>query len=420
MESRPWKQSKPKLLLLKLKEHPVLVSACWITLCYYLASYMRIPIVPIYARHLGASTKMIGVINSAFFFTAGLLSFPMGFLSDKFGRKVVACSGVIILSFTCFALYVAPSPLWIMIIYFFFGAGLAAYGPTMMSLVADTAPASHIGRAYGWYTTSLYLGMSVGPAIGSWVAERFGYGTVFISSGAITLCLLPAMYFLLPAKDPLALAHRFQPESKRVKLSQVLNMGLLACWIITFGGCFALGMFVTFIPLHAHDAGISVGNIGIIFFLQGLTNALSRAPFGWLSDRIGNRSWLVIGGMCSSVIALTGFALSRTLPSFLISAIFLGAGMATAFPSVGAIITEVTSPSVRGAAMGGYNAAIYFGIMSASLTMGPVIEKWGYSTAFEISSALILFLTVVFMIMIRHYQKHQMSGKTPAEFSHLI
>jgi predicted MFS family arabinose efflux permease len=81
--------------------------------------------------------------------------------------------------------------------------------------------------------------------------------------------------------------------------------------------------------------------------------------------------------------------------------------MAVAFPSIGAIITEVTSPDVRGIAMGGYNASIYFGIMSASLTMGPVIEKWGYRLAFQTAALLILLLALTFYIMIKHYYRRK-------------
>ena len=391
------------------KNYSLLIIVCLITLGCYVASYMRIPIVPIYAKSLGASIKMVGTINSAFFFTAGLLSFPMGFLSDKFGRKIIACGGLAILSLTCFALYFTTSPLQIMIIYFLFGVGLSTYGPTMMSFVADITPVSHIGRAYGWYTTSLYLGMSIGPALGSWIAERFSYGLVFLSSGVITLLLFAAMFLLLPSRKTaeFSASSVSKSGSRSPKILQTLNSALVACWIVTFGGCFALGMFVTFIPLHAHDAGIALSRIGIIFFMQGLTNALSRAPFGWLSDRLSNRNKLVMAGMAMAIIALSGFALSKSLSHFIINAVLLGAGMAVAFPSIGAIITEVTSPDVRGIAMGGYNASIYFGIMSASLTMGPVIEKWGYRLAFQTAALLILLLALTFYIMIRHYYRRK-------------
>jgi len=390
------------------KNYSLLIIVCLITLGCYVASYMRIPIVPIYAKSLGASIKMVGTINSTFFFTAGLLSFPMGFLSDKFGRKIIASGGLVLLSLTCFALYFTTSPLQIMAIYFLFGIGLSAYGPTMMSFVADIIPASHIGRAYGWYTTSLYLGMSIGPALGSWIAERFSYGPVFFLSGVITLLLFAAMFLLLPGRKTaeVSAVSVSQSGSKSQKIFQTLNSALVACWIITFGGCFALGMFVTFIPLHAHDAGIALSRIGIIFFMQGLTNALSRAPFGWLSDRLSSRSKFIMAGIAMAIIALSGFAISKSLSHFIINAVLLGAGMAVAFPSIGAIITEVTSPDVRGIAMGGYNASIYFGIMSASLTMGPVIEKWGYRLAFQTAAFLIFLLTFIFCIMMRLYS-HQ-------------
>ncbi|MEJ5300770.1 MAG: MFS transporter [Thermodesulforhabdaceae bacterium] len=386
------------------KNYYILIIVCFITLGCYVASYMRIPIVPIYAKNLGASTKMVGMINSAFFFTAGALSFPMGFLSDRFGRKIIACVGLIILSFTCFALYFTTSPLQILVIYFLFGVGLSTYGPTMMSFVADITPSSHIGRAYGWYTTSLYLGMSIGPALGSWTAEKLDYGSVFLISGGLTLLLFVIMFFALPkrktTKTPTNPPH--QP-GKSLKVIQTINSALVACWIITFGGCFALGMFVTFIPLHAHDAGIALSHIGLIFFTQGLTNALSRAPFGWLSDKVTNRNKLVMVGIFAVMIAILGFAFSKSLTNFVLNAFFLGGGMALAFPSIGAIITEVTSSETRGIAMGGYNTAIYFGIMSASLTMGPIIEKWGYRLAFEIAACLTLLLTATFLVMMKRY-----------------
>jgi len=31
------------------------------------------------------------------------------------------------------------------------------------------------------------------------------------------------------------------------------NWPLLACWFVTFGGCVGLGMFVTYVPLHARE-----------------------------------------------------------------------------------------------------------------------------------------------------------------------
>lgn len=382
------------------------ILICFLTFGFYVASYMRIPVVPIYVKLMGASTKMAGAINSTFFLTAGLLSFPMGFLSDRLGRKLVILGGLALVSLTAFALYFATSPIHVMAIYFLFGIGLSAYGPTMMSFVSDITPVSHAGRAYGWYTMSLYIGMSIGPAIGSWSAERFGYGTLFVSSGILTTVLFSIVILVVPGQTRLRpLEQRTSPNISSFKNTRFLNRALIGSWLITWGGCFALGMFVTFIPLYARDSGLSLSNIGSIFLFQGLTNAIARTPFGWLSDRIGNRERLPVIGIFITAMAILGFAVSYELYQFLINATLLGIGMAIAFPSIGAIIADVSSPSMRGTAMGGYNTSIYLGIMSASLAMGPIIEKWGYKIAFSLSSVITLLTTFTFATLMYFYRK---------------
>ncbi|RMG68532.1 MAG: MFS transporter, partial [Bacteroidetes bacterium] len=331
-----------------------LTVACLVTFGFYVASYMRIPIVPLYAKSLGANTPMVGFINSAFFFTAGLLSFPLGLLADRLGRKSMATAGLLLLAATCFALVYTTTPVHIAIVYVFFGIGLATYGPTMMSYVADVAPATHLGRAYGWYTTALYTGMSVGPAVGTWVAGQRSYEEVFLASGILTLVLLFALALFLPGT--LGLGAGTAPSQSPVGTRRDIrhNRALWACWLVTLGGCFGLGMFVTFIPLHAREAGVPITHIGLIFFAQGLSNALARVPFGHLSDRVPSRAYLVVAGVLATAVALAGFGPAANLWQFVLCAILLGAGMALAFTSIGALIAEAVPARSRGLAMGGY------------------------------------------------------------------
>ncbi|MBW2681448.1 MAG: MFS transporter, partial [Deltaproteobacteria bacterium] len=65
----------------------LLFICCGVAFCGYLGSNMRLPVVPLYARSIGADTVQVGIINSAFLLMAGILSLPMGILSDRFGRK---------------------------------------------------------------------------------------------------------------------------------------------------------------------------------------------------------------------------------------------------------------------------------------------------------------------------------------------
>ncbi|MES0446465.1 MAG: MFS transporter [Desulfobacterales bacterium] len=391
----------------------LLFISCGVAFIGYLGSYMRLPVIPLYARSIGADTVQIGIINSAFLLIAGILSLPLGILSDRFGRKLFASLGLIVLSVTSFLLYFSKTPMQIMWIYLLFGAGLAAFGPTMMSFVADFSPITHLGRSYGWYTTAIYTSMSLGPAIGGFIAQQRGFLQVFLISGAIIFLSFWVVVLFLPPTH-LVIADRPKKRKPSIIVRELLkNRPLLSCWLVTFGGCFALGMFVTFLPLHAQNQSLTVWQIGLVFAVQGLANALSRIPFGHLSDKVANRSTLVVIGFIGFAASMAGFAISKSTIHFVTFAIAFGASMGLAFTSVGALIAEVVSLESRGLAMGGYNTCIYFGMMASSASMGGIIRKIGFEGGFFITAVINLFLVGFFYLLMKEFSS--IKAKCPTD-----
>jgi MFS family permease len=377
----------------------LLIICCGAAFLCYFGSYMRLPVVPLYARSLGADTVQVGAINAAFFMTAALLSFPLGLVSDRLGRKLVASAGLIILAGTSFLLYFSSTPAQLVLIYLLFGIGLAAFGPTMMSFVADISPPTHLGRSYGWYTTALYGGMSLGPAVGGAVAQAMGYPRVFLISGAFIFANFWLILFVLP-RSPQTCGEKSKNLSAAAKVL-FRNRPLMACWLATLGGCFGLGMFITFVPLHAQNQDLSVGQIGFVFSIQGIVNALSRIPFGHMSDRVTKRGNLVVAGIIGLTASMAGFAISTGPLLFMFSAGVLGAGMGLAFTSIGALTAEVVPPELRGLAMGGYNTSIYLGLMLNSAFMGAVIKAIGFYGGFFISASVNLLMALLFYFLMR-------------------
>ena len=388
----------------------LLFICCGVAFIGYLGSNMRLPVVPLYARSIGADTVQVGIINSAFLLMAGILSLPMGILSDRFGRKLFACLGLIVLSVTSFSLYFSKTPMQVMWIYLFFGAGLAAFGPTMMSFVADFSPNTHLGRSYGWYTTALYTSMSLGPAVGGFVAQHRGFLQVFLISGFIIFLTFWAVLLFLPPTH-LVITDRPEKPTPSIIVRELLkNRPLLSCWLVTLGGCFALGMFITFLPLHAQNQRLSVWQIGLVFAAQGLSNALSRIPFGYLSDKVANRSTLVVIGLIGFSASMAGFAISKSTIHFVTFAIAFGTSMGLAFTSVGALIAEVVPLESRGLAMGGYNTCIYFGMMLSSASMGAIIRNIGFERGFFITAVVNLILVGFFYLLMKEFSR--MKAKT--------
>lgn len=385
---------------------PLLLLCCGVAFGGYLGSHMRLPVVPLYARSLGADAVLVGIINAAFLLMAALLSFPLGIMSDRLGRKRLACIGALILSATSFLLYFSKSPWQMVWIYLFFGIGLAAFGPTMMSLVADISPATHLGRSYGWYTTALYTSLSLGPALGGFVAQELGFLQVFLISGIIVFITFWLILFYLPRARHV-LAARAKRSESALAANLLHNRPLVGCWLVTLGGCFGLGMFVTFFPLHGQNQGLSVAEIGLVFAVQGIWNALCRIPFGYLSDKVARRGSLVIVGLLGYSAAMVGFAVSENVVHFIVTATLLGISMGLAFTSVGALIAEVVDQESRGLAMGGYNTCIYFGMMLSSALMGGIIQKIGFANGFHLTAVINLLLVGSFSLFMKNFEPYK-------------
>ena len=385
----------------------LLFICCSVAFAGYLGSYMRLPIVPLFAKSIGADTVIIGIINAAFLLTAGILSLPLGILSDRYGRKLFASLGLVVLTATSFLLYFSRTPIQLFWIYLFFGVGVAAFGPTMMAFVADFSPATHLGRSYGWYTTALYTSMSLGPAIGGFLAEERGFLQVFFISGIIIFLTFWVVVFFLPPTH-LIIAERPKKEKTSVIMKGLLkNRALLSCWLVTLGGCFALGMFITFLPLHAQNQNLTIWQIGLVFAVQGICNAISRIPFGHMSDKVKNRSTLVVIGLIGFAASMAGFGISTRVIHFVAFAVAFGISMGLAFTSIGALIAEVVPVESRGLAMGGYNTCIYFGMMISSASMGPIIRKIGFENGFLITAVINLVLVGFFYLLMKEFSGTQ-------------
>jgi MFS family permease len=365
---------------------------------------MRFPVVPLYARSLGADMVLVGLINGAFLLSAGALSLPLGLIANRLGMKLLAGVGLLILAASSFLLAVSSTPHQLIWIYLFSGAGLAAFGPTTMSYVAGISPPTHLGRSYGWYTTALYVGMSLGPAAGGFVAEAWGFPLVFILSGLSIFVTFWVMFFFLPRARLVIPASPIQPAMGRAVIREVAkNQPLLGSWLATGGGCFGLGVFITYLPLHAHEQGLTYGQIGLVFAVQGVMNAVSRLPFGHLSDRVKHRTLLVIWGLLGVAASLAGYGLSRRPLHFILSAVAMGISMGLAFTSVAALCVETVPPQHRSIAMGGYNSAIYLGMMVSAAGLGPVIGLVGFKDGFLLTTLITVLITGIAFLLMKNF-----------------
>ena len=393
-----------------------LLVCCTVGLICFFGAYLRIPVLPLFAASLGASTAQVGLINAAFMLSAGLLAIPAGLLADRAGQRPMLLGGLLVMSGSSLLIPFSSGPAMMAAAYLVFGAGLAAFTPTMMSCVADVSPPSQLGRAYSWYTTAVYLGMTIGPAAGGLLGRIAGLGRVFFFSAGLTFLAFLFSRGFLPKTAATGHTNGRLTSVSASLLLLLPNRRLVACLIGTLGGCFGFGMFVSFLPLHATAQGLNAGHVGIIFAAQAMSNALLRIPFGRLSDRV-DRGIMSAAGLALFAVALAAIGTCRGAVSLSLCAAFLGFGMGVGFTALGALVAVVVPKEERGLAMGLYNSCIYLGMMVSSASMGWAIRHVGFRNGFIVAGAVSLLLTAGFFALYRHAKAAENRGEKPRDAS---
>jgi MFS transporter, DHA1 family, multidrug resistance protein len=172
--------------------------ACLVVFLHYVGAYMRMPLLPLYARAGGASTGQVGLLMGAFTVVAAVSAIPGGLLVDRFGRRRLIRVGLVISAATSFALPLSQAVLVLAAVLALAGWAMAALTPAVMAYIGEAGGPAGAGRAYGWYTTALYGGLTLGPACGGVAADFGGFRFAFVASGAtllltwgLALCGLP-------------------------------------------------------------------------------------------------------------------------------------------------------------------------------------------------------------------------------------
>lgn len=359
-----------------------LALACLLTLLHYTGAYMRVPILPLYATAHGATASGVGLIVGAHMAFAAASSIPFGIASDRWGRRTFLLGGMVISAATSLLLPLASTQAALMLIYGAAGLGVAAFTPSVMSLVGDVAPPGTAARAYGWYTTALYTGFGAGPIFGGYVAQHWGFRAAFVTAGLLILPAVAAGATLLRTE---ASRPWVAPLATLVEVGR--NRRIWAGWIATVSGLGCWGAILTFFPLLGQERGITPFQIGLVFGVQSLVNTGARVPAGWLLDKTGGRRPYVLGGLLAAALGTTVVPWLGGALAFILLGAGLGVFLAFAFVAIGAALSEATTPATRGLAMGGYSTAIYVGLGLASVGLGPVMARWGYVTGFTLAAA---------------------------------
>jgi MFS family permease len=256
-------------------------------------------------------------------------------------------------------------------------------------MVADLAHPARRGEVFGFYGAAGSVALAVGPMTGIAIAERSGFGALFLVAGAIAA----AAAALTLSMDETLARRRAAPFRLAASVSAAaLFPGLLALCLTS-----SYGVQVAFLPLHADTLGV---NPGVFFLMFAVSITLVRGPAGRLSDRIG-RPPVAATGLLLAAAAMRLLALSDGATGLAAAGALYGVAYGVAQPALIAWSVDSVPEYERGRAMGTYHTAFELGIVLGAALSGPAVTHWGLPATFTATALTALAGAALAVIRVR-------------------
>lgn len=318
-----------------------------------LAMNVFLPSLPAMARHFDADYSVVQLAVALYLVATAVLQLFIGPASDRFGRRPVLliCFSVFLVG-TLAAMF-APTIevlLACRILQAFSAAGMVL----SRAIVRDTVGPDQAASKIGYVTMGMTLVPMIGPIIGGFLDELYGWQSTFLLTFAFGLTAFAIIWVdlgetnLRPSSSLFAQVRSY-PELIRSE----------RFWGYTLTAAFTSGTFFAFLgggPYVASEIfGLSPSQYGFYFGFVSVGYLVGNFLSGRLSSRLGINRMLMTGNIVAasgmSVPLILYFAGYVSPASLFIPVMFVGLGNGMTLPNAMAGIVSVR-PHIAGSASG--------------------------------------------------------------------
>ncbi|MFN3951420.1 MAG: MFS transporter [Thermaurantimonas sp.] len=327
-----------------------------------------IPILPIFAKELGANGVIIGVVASSYSLMQFVFAGFWGSLSDRIGRRPVILLSILIMVVAYVVFANAASIAVLLISRVLSGLG-AANLSAAQAFISDVSSPDKRAKNFGLIGAAFGLGFIVGPPLGGWLKDSFGIEWVGYTAALFSGFNFMLAYFILPeslhTKNPVSPLWQ-NPFGNLIKVIAQKSVNQFFIINIIFITAFSM-MQITAAILWHEKFELSDAQVGYTFaFVGALAVVIQGTLLGKFTTRFGEKALLATGNVLMSIglLAMPFVPVHLFVPLELLALTLIGFGNAFINPMLSSLLSSEVSAIQQG---------FYLGILQSSGSLARLI-----------------------------------------------
>lgn len=378
--------------------------------CVYVDKYtIGISLVTI-SKDLGFDPSEKGIILGAFFLGYTIMQIPMGYLSNKFGSKIVLVFSLVGVGLFLMIFGFGFSLLFLVIIRFLTGAlAHAGYPPSVSGFIATNVPAEKKGFAQTIMISSSGFAMFIGPLLVAPLLTTVGWRNTYYIMGGIVI-LIGLSLLILPKQTKTA-SSGTKEAKQSLSFLQILKDPVI--WVLVIAA-FLMNASVygltSWLASYLSEArGLPIDQVGYVSSLTGVFILLAGVLGGYLIGRFfrGKEKHIIVLSGLVGALCIYGVFMMQSLLTSIIMLCIANMLCIIAFSTLMSLPHQLFRPDEVATKYATVNAGGVFGGFFAPMIIGALVQKTGsYQSAFLFLAGTFLFGGLA-VLMIRGKRKKQ-------------
>lgn len=355
-------------------------------------------ILPLYLKQLNASVVQIGLFFTISQIIPLVVQILGGWISDSLGRLRSIALGSVAGNLTYVGFILAPTWQWVMSGMFFSAITRSLIGPSFSAFIAEQSSVRTRARVFGITDTLFMVVGLVGPPLGGYLADRFGFRIMLAAAWFLYLIatLIRVSMARVAARGQEAAPQKLSLDSLRAKLgamSTLLLSGGVVTWILITDGVrdVAGSLSYNLMPVYLEQlGGLNFQQIGWLGSAFSAAMMLVTIPAGWLADHKGERVGIAAGFILECISMIAFMKVQGFVGYALVWALFgVGAGLMS--PAINSLISKAVPENMRGTAFGLFGTSLGLVSLPAPALGAQMWERFGPRTPFYTTGLAALF-----------------------------